>query len=318
MTRNNNLSVLPFYETLEEQDRFKWYGYGHRFSLVNPIECAPTFQIIIPDDTLPLGPLTGEWYEVFQLYNMEYEFNVDIGDSMTQDQGVTAEKFNGYILIKNPSINVLSLTQWVPLGSSLPNKPLEGQHFLKIRYNNVTYCSDLFTWARDVSDYIKLEYSHDESFLHSYGHIDYQDNFKNHIYIPSTIGKPSYEFEEDVVHRDGYKFPIYQVSYKRYQFEFYASEYLCDALRVVRMHDFVTIFKDLIQYDIDEILFTVNWTDQGNVARVVCEFTTDTVAVTTGRAIGPSDVYNPPTPPIDPPESSGDFNNDFNNDFFNN
>lgn len=325
MTRKNNLSPLPFYTNILNQNQNDWYAYGHLFSYRYEIAFVPPFQIIIPDNVEPIGILPESYFESIAINNPKHQFAIDVKTSMINDQGLTAEKFvGGYVVVKNKSTNNLTVLDWNPL--SIPGlssaKPSEGNHFLSMSINGTTHSSEIFTWKEFVNlgkesiFNIQLRYRHNESFLHSFGHIDY-DDFNHIVNIKSTIGKPSYEFEEDIVSREGYKFPVHQISYKKYQFEFFASEYFVDALRIVRMHDFVEIEHDGELYQVDEILFTINWQEQGNLAQVVCEFTTDTVVAITGRSMGPSDVFNPPAPPPPPPVVNGDYNNDYNNDYAN-
>ena len=127
--------------------------------------------------------------------------------------------------------------------------------------------------------------------------------FHNVLYLDSDLAKPEYPFEEEGETRDGYFFPIKQISEKHYRFKFFASEYLLDVMRFIRMADYARITYHGQTYELDTFLITPEWEDNGDIASVEAEFDTATVAKKIGRG------YVVPT--------GGDFNDDFNNDFNN-
>ena len=121
------------------------------------------------------------------------------------------------------------------------------------------------------------------------------------IYMNTQIGKPEYDFEEEATDRMGYTFIESQVSKKIYKFVFLAPEYLCDALRIVRLCENKKITSKLQVYDLTTFSMEPEWEDQGDLAAVECEFETDTVIANIGG--------------YEPELVGGDFNNNFNNDF---
>ena len=46
MNQSNNISVLPFYKNVDEQDRFRNYAYGETYPLYTPLGSVPPFQIV--------------------------------------------------------------------------------------------------------------------------------------------------------------------------------------------------------------------------------------------------------------------------------
>ena len=44
---NNNLSLLPFYESIGEQDRRRPYAYGETYALFTPLGSVPPFQVML-------------------------------------------------------------------------------------------------------------------------------------------------------------------------------------------------------------------------------------------------------------------------------
>ena len=126
--------------------------------------------------------------------------------------------------------------------------------------------------------------------------------FHNVVYLATELGKPDYEFEETGESRDGWFFPEKMISEKSYKFQFMAPEYLCDAMRFVRMADEIKVTDKYGRtYLCDQFLMTPKWQDQGNLASVEAEFQTDTVAKAIGRALSPADLAA--------------FNNDYNADY---
>lgn len=187
--------------------------------------------------------------------------------------------------------------QW-PAFSQMEN----GQYYIELGDGVQKWYSEIFTVVNDISGYLKLEWWDIEDFRMDAGTIVYeQPAFKNVLYLCSDIAKPEYEFSEEIIERDGYTFPVKQVSEKRYRFSFLASEYLLDVLRFVRMADYAKITKGgQTWFNLDTFLISPEWEDNGDIAVVDAEFTTATVAKKIGRG------YVQPT---------GDFNKDFNNDY---
>lgn len=174
-------------------------------------------------------------------------------------------------------------------GYELPVEWEIGQFYIKLSDSVDTWFSDVFTVVKDISGYLKLEWWDDADFVMDAGAIVYTEpDYKNVLYLCSEIAKPEYNFTEEIIERDGYTFPVKQVSEKKYRFSFLASEYLLDVLRFVRMSDHVRISKDGQTFvNVDTFLITPDWEAAGDVAVVDAEFTTDTVAKKNGHVYIP-------------------------------
>ena len=122
--------------------------------------------------------------------------------------------------------------------------------------------------------------------------------------IGSELGKPEYSYEEQATNRLGYNYIESQVSKKIYKFNAVLPEYLCDALRIVRLCSNKKLTSKGETYDMLSFGMDVDWQEQGDLASVTCEFEIDNIIVNTGgfkfAGVG-----------------GGDFNEDFNNDFNN-
>ena len=225
----------------------------------------------------------------FDIYAKDGEY---IGAYDPATMGITVVGFEslGYDVIVFPG--------QLPVLSEMDN----GQYYAIMSDGTDTWYSEMFTVVNDIAPYLKLEWWDAENFVMDAGTIVYRNPvFKNVLYLDATIAKPEYVFEEEGENRDGYFFPVKQISEKRYRFAFLASEYLLDVMRFVRMADFAQITKNGQTYSLDTFLITPEWESNGDVASVQAEFDTATVA----KKIGTGYIK----------ALRGDFNDDFNNDF---
>ena len=289
MIPNNNLSVLPWYTSIEQQNARKWWVYGRVYPLFTPAGYLLPFQIIRPH--LSNAPSV----TAFRLYTKNGQL---IGNFTQQinEAGIYIKQFAslGYDVIVFPSL--------FPIFSSLEN----GQYYAQLSDNSTVWVSEIFTVVNDIEPYLKIEWYDTDDFVMDAGTIVYKNpSFKNVLYLDSSIAKPEYPFDEEGETRDGYFFPIKQISEKHYRFKFFASEYLLDVMRLIRMADYATIEYHGQKYNLDTFLITPEWEDNGDVASVEAEFDTATVAKKIGRGY------------LAASGNKGDFNNDFNNDFKN-
>ena len=132
---------------------------------------------------------------------------------------------------------------------------------------------------------MKIEWYDVEDFLFDAGAIAYSDGYKNEMFFDAEIGMPEYEFEEEVAERNSYQFPISQISYKKYKFTILVPEEVCDVMRFIRLSDHIRISTKNDTYEATSFLMTPTWAEQGYLAEVACEFTTDTVAKKIGKGV---------------------------------
>lgn len=267
MTPNNNFSVLPWYRTLEEQNARKWWVYGRQYPLYTPGKRLLPFQMIITDD------ISEEDDFGFYLYRADGtlvgEYTIPLEDS---NRLHFIRDYNGMVIVVYRGDDY-------DLFTSLDN----GQYYAKMTFNGgVERYSEIFTVVNDIAPYLKIQWYDREDFVMDSGVIVYRlgglTKFKNELYLQADIAKPEYTFEDEGENRDGYFFPIKQISEKKYRFSFLASEYLLDVMRFIRMADYITITDKNQVYNVDNFLITPKWEDEGDVAAVDAEFETATVA----------------------------------------
>ena len=277
---NNNISPLPFYDDISLQNHRKDYAFGQIYPLVIYKNMLLPFQFCVS---------SGSSISQAILYTAEGKQVASILPEL-KENGLTLKSYSGFKLVKYPGT--------LPVNSIKH----EGQYYIWLRLNGgPTLYSDIFTVTNRVDGHILLEYRNSYNFELNGGMVDFSDNFKFKCYLPAQIGKPEYDFEEEATERMGYTFIESQVSKKLYKFTFLAPEYLCDALRIVRLCNDKQITSKGQVYDLTTFNMKPEWEEQGDLAAVECEFETDTVISNIGG--------------YEPELLGGDFNNDYNTDF---
>lgn len=289
MLPNNNLSVLPWYTSIDQQNARRWWVYNRVYPLFTPAGFLLPWQLITPHN----ANLTVQSIRPVFLYDAHT--NEQIGYDYTDQirPMITKKEFAelGY--------DIWVFAGQLPLFTTIQN----GQYYMMLRLDR-PYYSEIFTVVNDISPYLKIEWWDVSDFTMDAGTIVYTNPaFKNVLYLQADIAKPEYTFDEEGENRDGYFFPTKQISEKKYRFAFFASEYLLDVMRFIRMADFAEITKSGQRYPLDTFLITPEWEDNGDVASVEAEFDTATVA----KKIGLGYIK----------AQRGDFNDDFNNDYNN-
>jgi hypothetical protein len=171
--------------------------------------------------------------------------------------------------------------------------------------STITYYSEVFCCTNQLDDCLEIEYwNKTGDFVLKNGLITFQDDFRFKLYLKSELGKPEYNFEEEATKRLGYSFIESQVSKKVYKFNTIIPEYICDAMRLIRLCSNKTLKSKGETYDMLTFDMEVDWQQQGDLASVTCEFETDNVLVNLGGLI--------------PEELGGDFRNSHYNDDFDN
>lgn len=243
--------------------------------------------MLLPFQVVLINGTTVNWVRLYDFNTGKY---ADITRSM-KENGLVIKSYTGFKVLKYPgNLPVIDIKH-------------EGRYYLAISVSGLGIIySDVFTVTNKVDDYLLLEYSNSYNFELKGGIVDFSDNFKFRCYLNTQVGRPEYDFEEEATERMGYTFIESQVSKKIYKFTFLAPEYLCDALRIVRLCENKQAISKKQVYDMTTFNMEPDWQDQGDLAAVECEFETDTVIANIGG-------YMPEQP------LGGDYSNDFNNDF---
>lgn len=280
------LSPLMFYDSVSKQNHRKSYAHGNIAPLITEPYKIPSFQFVIPDTTAVSG------IQSIQLYDAKTD---DVRQAgllpYLSDAGLRISEFEGYkVVIFNGIMPITILDK-------------EGYFYLEITFNNAErYFSEVFCVVANTSEYAELEYWNESgSFSVEEGVIAFPPNFHFKLLLKTEIGKPEYKYEEESTKRLGYVFIESQVSKKVYNFNTILPEFICDALRLVRLCDNKIIRSKGDEYKAISFEMEADWQTQGDLASVTCSFETDNVIVNFGG--------------FTPEMKGGDFNNDYNNDF---
>ena len=391
MIPNNNLSVLPFFGSIAEQNARRWWIYDKIYPLYTPKAYLPSFQIqrealrtpiadtpvydilleqtigqpmqyavttpdydstqvityTIPADTtkirfvnLPIAPASYSGQACVNIVGVKDDNGTEI---VTETATFTEQNNSGvwtlnaatekiYVLVYNENISsergylvsetgidttiqsvklyntkgelIHDITQNVRIRCSFYRQTNDeydsivfkgdyvvwsdmpiGQYYIEFKDLVNTWYSDVFTAVDNMQPYLKIVWWDEADFVMDAGTIFYRENWKNTLYLRADIAKPEYIFEEEGQSRDGYFFPMKQISEKRYRFKFWASEYLLDVMRFIRMADHIKITYADKEYNVDSFLITPEWEANGDIAAVQAEFDTATVAKKLGVGI---------------------------------
>lgn len=260
MEHYNSLNVLPFYEDLKYQNGEKWYAYGSVFPLISRNDAVIPFQLIVQDDIA----------SVISFSVVDAKSGSEVYSELTKPEIINKFSSLGYSVIK------LKETAF-PGSYTLKS----GTYYLILKLQGsskqYTYYSEVFVACDSVENYLKITYWNDDNIYYTGGEINYEADFKFVCYIQATIGKPEYDFEEELTKRGGYPFLESQISSKIYKFKFIAPEFLCDGLRLVRLSDYIQISENGRNYNALTFAYEPEWQAQGDLASVEAEFTVDNI-----------------------------------------
>lgn len=276
------LSPLKFYDSITKQNHRKSYAYEHISPLIMPLNTLDPFQFVLPQDN----------FGVIQnavLYDTNSKQVVNLTERLIET-GLKVVNIGAYKVVMFRGIFPLIDIKY------------EGEYYLQLSISGKVFYSEVFCFTNSLDDCLTLEYWNSEAdFLIKNGIITFADNFKFRLRLRTELGKPEYTFEEEATKRLGYSFIESQVSSKVYKFNAVLPEYICDALRVVRLCSNKTLKSNNETYDMLSFDMSVDWQEQGDLASVNCEFQVDNILVNLGG-------YSAEL-------LSGDFNNDYNNDY---
>ena len=166
MIPNNNLSVLPWYDSIERQNARKWWVYNKVYPLFTPAGFMLPFQVMREHRTNEIVS--------FRIYKRD---NSLVGD-FTQVMKETGLK------VVNPigarEIDVIVYSGLLPAFTKFAN----GQYYAVMSDSVQTWYSEMFTIVNDISGYLKLEWWDVDDFYMDEGVIIYKSPlFRNKLYL---------------------------------------------------------------------------------------------------------------------------------------
>lgn len=279
------LSPLKFYDDLYKQSHRKSYAFGHITPLIVKLGYLPPFQFVLPSNN-----------------TLSSAYIRDIKGQRVTGNIKTALTESGFNIVSIESYYV------VIYGGNLTTASImyEGQYYLELNFSeNISYYSEVFCATNAISDCIEVEYWNrgNNNFYIKNGVIAFPGNFHFKLLLKTELGKPEYNFEEEATKRLGYSFVESQVSKKVYKFNVVVPEFICDAMRIIRLCSDKIIRCKSEEYEAITFEMEVDWQTQGDLASVTCEFETDNVVANLGGFV--------------PIPAGGDYNGDYSEDFDN-
>jgi hypothetical protein len=261
MEVHNNFSPLAFRKKESKATYEKWYAFGKNYAIPASANTLTPFQFT--ELNIP----------VFDPDTIEVEaVNEETGEATKTGVYVSFDVMpeHGGVLYVSPGKN--SFREALP----------QGTYRARFSIGDGVYISTPFCVIPGIetsSKYLLIEYWNDEKIAYPGGFITTGANndFRYQMYVPATICKPKYEFEEELTKRAGYKFLELQTSTKVYAFTFVAPEFICDAMRLIRLSDYIRISHDGEYYNALNFEFDVDWQEQLYLAAVDCQFETDSI-----------------------------------------
>lgn len=262
MNTFNNFSSLAFREKTMKATYKKWYAYGKEFALPFSTTELPPFQFTVTN--LPsFDPTTVEVFLVDEATGVRSGTGIKIKvDTMDEHNSVLYVSPGSNVYAKSVEPGVYRAEFAIPEGETYVSTPICVTEGIETNTN-----------------FVKLEYWNDEKLAYPNGFVTTgtDNDFKFQMYIPTTFFKPKYEFEEEITKRAGYKFLELQTCNKVFCFSFLAPEYICDALRLVRLSDYIRFTHDGEYYNALNFEYNPDWQDNGYLAAIECQFETDTI-----------------------------------------
>lgn len=261
MEVHNNFSPLAFRKKESKATYEKWYAFGKNYAIPASANTLIPFQFT----DVNVGEIQPDSIEVVAV-NQETGEGIKTGVYVSRDDMPE----HGSVLYVSPGKN--SFSEALPQGTYRAEFTIGTQVYI-----STPFC--VIPGIETSSKYLLIEYWNDEKIAYPDGFITTGANndFRYQMYVPATICKPKYEFEEELTKRAGYKFLELQTSTKVYAFTFVAPEFICDAMRLIRLSDYIRISHDGEYYNALNFEFDVDWQEQLYLAAVECQFETDSI-----------------------------------------
>lgn len=247
---------LRFYDAVEKQDRYKDHVTTKQFHQYTDTTHLPEFQIKVA-----LGTSTS----TINLVSLD-------GTSAVITPTVYYVDFTAYTYLIHDRTSTVNMSV--------------GEYYLDITAGSDHFYSEVFN-VTDIADKTILAYYN----TYDLGGIDYTNGehaqYKNTFIFDATLAKPEYLLEEEATEDgEGNQLVTFQRSVKLFKMWFYAPEYIVDAVALIGLHDFVTIWthygtSEQETGSIYDFAMTAEWQESKGLAKVTCEFRDTPIIKTT-------------------------------------
>jgi len=188
----SDVNIVKFYKATEEQLRNLSYSNSYIYQVKTPLNRFPPFDFV--------HPKTGGSIDQFDMVSLDDGSTTNILGALTSTGLVHSYKaqYDTYIYPGHA---------FSPLGLSAGNYyAIMGDDQGDLWYSDVIAFVDDY-----VDEMIKMEWGHDSEFCYPHpdskngeAAIHYTAPYKNRMYILNEIGKPSYQYQNNVSEQAGY------------------------------------------------------------------------------------------------------------------
>jgi len=245
---------LRFYDKLELQNRYKTYVNDNKWRLYEDVYHIPTFQITLASDAT---------FSSLTLVDIGTGTETDMTGDWTTGGGevVSFDTFNQAIFPRKAAITTLSYGHYYLEFTTGASDSYYSEDFHVVDIVG----KQIISWANN-KDLAGIYYSSSD---YLYG---------NNLIIDAVVAKPEYLIEEEGTEDgEGNFIPTFQRSYKQYKMWFYAPEWVADAVRLIPLHDTVTVHTNYgTNYDITGTIYdvdvSVEWMENKGLAKIMLAF----------------------------------------------
>lgn len=279
---NNNLSTIPFYSSVAEQDFKKWYAYGeHTPWKVSQNYLQPFFFFVSGATSSPSVSSVTFYDECGNNASVSSTYRTAIKNAIAtyvNNGGVTF-----FFTKTSSSMSLPKGFYYLDIAVSVGGTT---HHFYSELFQ-VCEETELHRSCIQIKWYDAEDVQITDGGVIPYAHQAASTYYFNQLYVLSDIGMPEYSFTEEGEDRDGYFFPVKKISEKVYKMTLLATESMCDCLRLATQSDVVKIIDHNSKvYEVEHLEMNVTWLEIGFFAEVELSFETATVVKKVGKAYG--------------------------------
>lgn len=272
-----NISPLPFYDSIGEQ----FENHSCAFGVNYPLLCGL-------NQPIPFLFYTNDNPDECRIDSVSL---IRVG---VQSIDVTADFVGNGLAIYDADVQgeQISFVRFAPNQNYHYTFPAIGLYYFVIevydKEQDTTnyYYSEKFCVTDNLQDAIEIDYTSPVNLNTPFGDIPFNHTavgaFSFKVWLNALIGKPDYTFEEVETVRTGYPFLERCTSKKTYQFTVIVPEYLCDALRLIKLCPDVRIEHKRKVYHPISFDMNVSWEEQGDLASLRASFDTDNIITAVG------------------------------------
>lgn len=217
--------VFPFYDQMENQDRYRENVQDvNQWSLISPNNALLPFQI-----EMPANKAAAVKWEIYRIGGTV----LDITNNLNKVKVYTFAD-------KKQAVYKGDVLQFVYESINQPLSLPCGYYYTKFTFaDNSYYVSEIFWAVNDISKYIKIEFWNDIDL----GPVLYRDDFKQILYIDSFVSSFVPEIDEET-EKDGLnnEIPVFQKLALKYKFVDVVPDFIKIVLIALQMKDNVYIY----------------------------------------------------------------------------